>query len=283
MMNEKKYSELIRARRSVRTFDGKGISEEVMEQLRVFAASCPNPYDIPMEFRFLNAKEHGLKSPVIAGTDEYVAVKLKRVPGFEEALGYSLEKFVLDAWSVGIGTTWIGGTMDRPAFERAMELADDEIMPCVSPIGHAARRMSLKEIAMRKGVGADRRKPFEELFFAGGFDQPLTEAKAGQLLLPLQMVRLAPSAVNKQPWRVVIAGEYAHFYKKSGKGFSSSAVGDMQKIDMGIALCHFALGADGAELGTDGAGPAVELEICDPQIPVPEKTEYIASFRFGRK
>ena len=232
MVNEKRYSELIRARRSVRTFDGKGISDDIMEQLRVFAANCPNPYDIPMEFRFLNAKEHGLKSPVIAGTDEYVAVKLKRVPGFEEALGYSLEKFVLDAWSVGIGTTWIGGTMDRPAFERAMELADDEIMPCVSPIGHAARRMSLKEIAMRKGVGADRRKPFEELFFAGGFDQPLTEAKAGQLaegkagqptgvksgqlLLPLQMVRLAPSAVNKQPQRLQRLGGRRHAKDRHG-------------------------------------------------------------------
>ena len=46
----------------------------------------------------------------------------------------------------------------------------------------------------------------------------------------------------------------------------------MQKIDMGIALCHFALGAKEAGLRT-------EFEICDPGIPVPEKTVYIASYR----
>ena len=270
-MEEKRYSELIRSRRSVRTFDGKGITEEIREQLKKFTGECSNPYDIPLEFRFLSAKEHGLKSPVIAGTDDYIAVKLKRQPHFEEALGYSLEKFVLDAWSIGIGTTWIGGTMDRPAFEKAMELADDEIMPCVSPIGHVAKRMSLKEIAMRKGVGADRRKPFEELFFDGSFEKPLSEAKAGQLALPLQMVRLGPSAVNKQPWRVVVCGDDVHFYEKKGKGYDSPSVGDMQKIDLGIALCHFALGAE-------EAGSTAELEISDPGIPVPEKTQYIATF-----
>ena len=270
-MSEKQYSKLVRERRSVRTFDGQGIRSEVLEQLKSFAGSCSNPYGIPMEFRFLNAKEHGLKSPVIAGTEEYVAVKLKRVPHFEEALGYAMEQFVLDAWSVGIGTTWIGGTMDRQAFEKAMELSEDEVMPCVSPIGHAAKRMSIKETVMRKGVGADRRKAFEELFYTDGFDRPMKEDEAGELLLPLQMVKCAPSAVNKQPWRVVVTESDIHFYMAKGKGFESSSVGNMQKIDMGIALCHFALGAE--EAGLD-----VEFEINDPGIPVPEKTEYIATY-----
>ena len=270
-MSEKQYSELVRERRSVRTFDGQGISSEVLEQLKTFAGSCSNPYGLPMEYRFLNAKEHGLKSPVIAGTEEYVAVKLKRVPHFEEALGYAMEQFVLDAWSVGIGTTWIGGTMDRQAFEKAMDLSEDEVMPCVSPIGHTAKRMSLKETVMRKGVGADRRKAFEELFYIDNFDRPMKEDEAGELLLPLQMVRWAPSAVNKQPWRVVVTGSDVHFYMAKGKGFESASVGNMQKIDMGIALCHFALGAE--EAGLD-----VKFEINNPGIPVPEKTEYIATY-----
>jgi len=270
-MSEKQYSRLIRGRRSVRTFDGQPIEGDVLEQLKIFAGNCGNPYGVPMEFRFLNAKEHGLKSPVIAGTEDYVAVKLKRVPHFEEALGYSMERFVLDAWSVGIGTTWIGGTMDRPAFEKAMDLSEDEVMPCVSPIGRAAKRMSIKETVMRKGVGADRRKSFEELFYTGSFDQPVNEDGAGRLLLPLEMVRLAPSAVNKQPWRVVIDRSDVHFYMEKGKGFESASVGNMQKIDMGIALCHFALGAE-------ETGLTVDLDISDPGIPVPEKTEYIATY-----
>ncbi|MBE6029954.1 MAG: nitroreductase [Clostridiales bacterium] len=271
-MSDIQYSSLIRERRSVRTFDGQGISSEIMEQLKIFADSCSNPYGIPMEFRFLNAKEHGLKSPVIAGTDDYIAVKLKRVPHFEEALGYAMEQFVLSAWSIGIGTTWIGGTMDRPAFERAMDLAEDEVMPCVSPIGYMAKRMSIKETVMRKGVGADRRKAFEELFYRDTFDQPMKEEEAERLRLPLQMVRLGPSAVNKQPWRVVVIDKDVHFYIVKGKGFENSKAGNMQRIDMGIALCHFALGAK-------EAGLAAEFMINDPGIAVPENTEYIASYR----
>ncbi len=267
-----KYTDLICGRRSVRTFDGKGIGDDVMKQLEAFAQDCGNPYGAVMEFCFLSAKEHGLKSPVISGTDNFVAVKMKRQPHFDEALGYSMEKFVLDACSIGIGTNWIGGTMDRKAFESAIDLAEDEVMPCVTPIGHAAKRMSIKEVAMRKGVGADRRKVFGELFFDGDFNTPLKEDEAGELLLPLQMVRLAPSAVNKQPWRVVVEGDTVHFYEKRGKNFDSKSVGDMQKIDVGIAMCHFDLTAKETGLGT-------VFEISYPQIETPENVEYIASFR----
>ena len=271
-MNSKNYSELVRERRSVRTFDGKGLGSREKEQLQALAGNCGNPYGIPVEFRFLNTMADGVGSKVISGTDDFVAAKLRKVPHFEEALGFSMERFVLDAWDLGIGTTWIGGTMDRPAFERAMDLAEGEVMPCVTPIGCPAKRMSFMEFAMRKGVGADKRKTFEELFFDGDPEEPLTEEKAGRLLLPLEMVRLGPSAVNKQPWRLVLKDGLVHFYNSASKGFENSPAGDMQKIDMGIALCHFALGAE-------EAGVRTEFEIADPKIPMPDRTEYIASYR----
>ncbi|MDR2085554.1 MAG: hypothetical protein LBP72_00055, partial [Dysgonamonadaceae bacterium] len=78
------------------------------------------------------------------------------------------------------------------------------------------------------------RKPFGTLFFHKDFTVPLTEEKAGIYAQPLDMVRLAPSANNKQPWRVVWDEGTLHFYKiasLSGGGFSAT--------DMGIALCHF--------------------------------------------
>lgn len=74
-------------------------------------------------------------------------------------------------------------------------------------------------------------RTFEELFFDGTFDLPLTREKAGVFAEPLDMVRLAPSAVNKQPWRVVVADNAAHFYLKRSKGFVHGSHLDMQKID----------------------------------------------------
>ena len=264
-------TEIIKNRRSVRTFDGREISTEDLEKLSSFMAKIENPYGIPVEFQFLNAKEQGLKCPVVSGTDLFVGTKVPRVAHAEEAFGYSFEMLVLYAWSIGIGTVWIGGTMDRAAFERAMDLSKDEKMPCVSPIGYEAKKLSLKESMMRKAVKADHRLPFEKLFFDGTFDVPLTEKKAGKLAALLEMVRWAPSAVNKQPWRVVVDGNAVHFYLKRNKGFISDAVGDMQKIDLGIALCHFILAAEKSDLN-------IRFDISDPGIRADADTEYIASY-----
>ena len=266
--------ELIRNRRSVRTFDGEDLSEEDLRKLPSFMAELKNPYDIHVECKLLDAKQNKLSCPVVSGTDLYVGAKAKRVPHIEEAFGYSFEMLVLYAQALGIGTVWVGGTMDRTAFERAMMLDENEMMPCMSPLGYPAKKMSIRESMMRKGVKADSRKPFETIFFGGDFSTPLTPEKAGNMAYPLEMVRWAPSAVNKQPWRVVMAQNGAHFYLKHTRGFISEAVGDMQKIDMGIALCHFSLAAE-------ESGLKLRFCISDPGIAAEADTEYIASYLFS--
>ena len=193
------------------------------------------------------------------------------MPHMEEAFGYSFEMFVLYAWSIGIGTVWIGGTMDRSAFERAMVLEQNEMMPCVSPLGYPAGKMSIRENMMRKAIRADSRNPFEAIFFDSTFEVPLTKEKAGRLAEVLEMVRWAPSAVNKQPWRVLVDKNGVHFYLKRTKGFASEAAGDMQKIDLGIALCHFALAAKENAIN-------ICFNMNDPGIAVEAGMEYIASY-----
>ena len=263
--------ELIRTRRSVRTYDGRELTKEDLDRLSAFMKETANPYDIPIEFKLLDAKAQGLSCPVVSGTNLYVGAKIKRVPHAEEAFGYSVEKLVLYAWSLGIGTVWIGGTMGRDAFERAMALGEDEMMPCVSPLGYPAKKMAIKESVMRKAVKADSRMPFETLFFDGEYDVPLTTEKAGRLAELLEMVRWAPSAVNKQPWRAVVQDNAVHFYLARNKGFIGDATGDLQKIDLGIALCHFALTAE-------ESGLELSFSVSDPGIATNANTEYIASY-----
>lgn len=262
---------LIRERRSVRTFDKRPIDADTRKQLIEFAAQSENPYGLPIEFRLLDANEHKLSSPVISGGDLYIGGKMKRAEHMEEAFGFAFEQIVLFAQSLGLGTVWIGGTMDRGLFERAMELGAGEVMPCVSPLGYPGQKMALRETMMRKGLKADDRKPFSELFFSGDFNTPLTEEAVGKLSLPFEMVRLAPSAVNKQPWRVVLAENSVHFYLKRAKGFSDGGAGNMQKVDMGIALCHF-------ELAAKEIGLLPKFTINAPPISPASDIEYIASY-----
>lgn len=266
--------ELIRRRRSVRTFDGRALSPETLREILAFSEKQDNPYGIPIQWRLLDAGKQGLSSPVISGTETFLAGKMKRLPHAEEAFGYTFEKIILHLEAMGIGTTWIAGTMNRKAFEQAMALEADEVMPCVTPLGYPAERMSLKETLMRKGVRAESRMAFRELFFDGSFDRPLTEETAGPRREALEMVRLAPSAVNKQPWRVVIRGDAAHFYEKKGKGYISADGWDIQKIDMGIALYHYSL-------GMCEKTPDVRLMDRKPELDAPEGLTYIASIMTG--
>lgn len=265
-------SDIIMQRKSVRTYDGQGLKDEDRKRILEYIETIENPYGIPITFQLLDAKEFGLSSPVLSGEQLYVAAKVEKVPHAEEAFGYSFEKLVLYAWSLGIGTVWIGGTMNRSVFENAVGLKENEMMPCVSPLGYPAKKRSVRESLMRKGVKADDRMRFEDLFFEESLETPLTVQKAKDAANALELVRWAPSAVNKQPWRVIAKGDTYHFYEKKDKGYVSDAAGDLQKIDVGIALCHFMLGLE-AEQKT------AEFVLSDPDIEIRPDMEYIASVR----
>ena len=263
--------DIVKGRRSVRTFDGRPLSPEDREKLTEYISSISNPFDIPVEFVMLDAGEYGLSSPVITGEKLYVAGKVAKIPCSDAAFGYSFEQLVLFAWSLGIGTTWIGGTMKRDLFEKAAGLKAGEMMPCVSPLGYPAERKSIREAMMRKGVGADKRMPVEKLFFDGSFDRPLPVAVQKNIADLIELVRWAPSAVNKQPWRVVRETDRLyHFYEKKDKGYVGDATGDLQKIDVGIALCHFVM-------GLEEQGKRAAVEVRNPGIAMPQDVEYIAS------
>lgn len=269
-----KFEELVRTRRSIRTFDGKGISDEHLKRIEAYMQDVPNPYGIHVEFKLLHAGQDHLTSKVINGTDLWIGAKVKKVPHAEEAFGYSFEEFVLFCQSLGIGTTIIAGTMDRPAFEKAMQLAADEVMLCVTPIGYPAEKMGVKEKLMRTGISADKRADFDKIFFKDAYGNKLAASEAGACEKALEMLRWAPSAVNKQPWRVVVAGVQVHFYEKHSKGYISE-LGDLQKIDIGIGIKHFM-----GEVEEEGLKGSLVIE--DPHLETPEDVEYIATFRFTK-
>ena len=80
-------NQLIRSRKSVRIYYEHPLREGDLKKLSAFIKKIDNPYGIPVEFRLLDAREHGLSSPVITGERLYVGAKLRRVPHMEEAFG----------------------------------------------------------------------------------------------------------------------------------------------------------------------------------------------------
>jgi nitroreductase len=94
------------------------------------------------------------------------------------------------------------------------------------------------------------------------------------------MVRLGPSASNKQPWRVMKNGDSWHFFLARTRGYGqgrfrrTGRAADMQRLDMGIAMCHFELAA--RELGLDGRW-VTTVPVIDPPA-IDDLTEYTASW-----
>ncbi len=262
---------IIRKRTSVRTFDGRPLKEEDLNKLKEHIASSENPFGVPIEFRILDPKVHGLSSAVINGEALYLVAKMKRgTPNCEIAYGYAFEEACLFALSLGVGTVMLAASLNREEFEKAMEVGPDEVMPAGSPLGYPAKKHSIKEAVMRKGLKADQRKPFKEIFFSGSYGNPLTEDDADIYQKALEMARWAPSAANKQPWRVVVADGKVHFYEN--RTMRDSPLGDIQKVDVGIALCHFDL-----TMKEEGKNGAFFTE--DPGFEVPDNVEYIVSYK----
>lgn len=187
----------------------------------------------------INAKDLGTYG-VIKGARTYLGVAVNEAEDAMEAVGYVFEKLVLYAASIGLGTCWLGGTFNRGEFAKAMELTGDEFFPIASPIGYPAPKNHTVDKIMRKAIKADSRKAFEEIFFDESFSAPLSKESSGDYSEILEAVRLAPSAKNAQPWRILKEGNTFHFFEK--KTIPSSAH-DIQRLDIGIAACHFDLAA----------------------------------------
>lgn len=265
--------ETIKSRYSVRTFNGEPLTEEDRTKILSFANESKNPFGVPVTFRFLERRDEVSSEKlgtygVIKGTKLYLGATVPDGKFALEALGYEFERVILYATSLGLGTCWLAGTFNRSGFAAAMGVKEHELFPAVSAIGYSADKRSLTESIFRKTLRSDHRKPWGSLFYDNTFATPLSTESAGGYSEPLEMLRLAPSATNKQPWKVVRSNQVYHFYEDKAPGYSDKLPFDLQLVDVGIAACHFALTA--LEMGLRGR--IVDLE--DSSIERPRNIHY---------
>lgn len=245
--------DLIERRSSCRSFDGGKRDEAALDHLDDFIRTVNASAGTDMRFVLLR-QYYGMPERlgtygVISGAFDYIVGVFPKEGGDPVTFGRLFEEIVLYATALSLGTCWLGGTFQRADFEARVNPGVNEFIPIVSPVGIAAGRRRLVDRAFRAGAGSNRRKAFGELFFNGAADTPLSEEEAGAYLQALKAVRLAPSASNKQPWRVLRDGENFHFFLCRTKGYGPAHF-DIQKNDIGIAQCHFAMTA--ADMGLSG-------------------------------
>ena len=269
----------VKTRYSVRTYKDQPIPAETVAKLQSYISTLSNPFGASVTFAMLESKTADNSDKLgtygmITGAKEYFGASVTSSDLSLEGLGYEFEELVLYAASLGLGTCWLGGTFNRGEFAKALAVKENDLLPAISPVGYPAKR-NLKETLVRKSIKADKRKPWDVLFFDESFAAPLLEEDAGAYAFPLEMTLLGPSASNKQPWRIVRIGNIYHFYEDKAQGYSDRLGFDVQKIDMGIAACHFQLAAREKDL----AGRFEKLTA--PSIDTPANMLYCFSWIAG--
>jgi nitroreductase len=283
MESNTSITDIIRQRYSCRTYDPSPIDVERRGALAAFvAAPGHGPFGSPTRFCLAAAREDDAKALRGLGTYGFIRGASAFVigaagPGTKnlEDFGYVMEEIVLFATSLGLGTCWLGGTFTKSGFTRRIGLRREEVMPAVVSVGRPAGERTVLDRLSRSVAGSRSRLPWSSLFFDGSPGAPLSPEAAGRYAGPLEMVRLAPSASNKQPWRVMRGGSAWHFYLERTPGYLKGLSGrfvtcDLQRVDLGIAMSHFTRSAREAGLGG-------RWVVCEPG-PEREGREYVASW-----
>ena len=272
----------IKQRKSTRTYEQKAISAEDRETLQADLNALSND-----KFRFVwfeRKSGSGLAERidtygVIKGAQVFIVGILNKdaVCHIDAAVqfGYDFEQIILKATELGFGTCWLGGTFIAATFAKGIELKLNEKIVMLSPVGIPAKKKHLISKITSKSANSSTRRPWRELFFDNEITTFLSEEAAGKYADALEMVRLAPSAVNSQPWRVIRSKSGFRFYASSTNYFAPRRGEFLRYNDMGIAMAHFELACQ--ELGLDGKWVfEKQLDNGDPEM------EYIRLWKTGK-
>ncbi|MBR4038870.1 MAG: nitroreductase family protein [Clostridia bacterium] len=211
---EKSWYEAISKRSSVRKYTGAPDKEQ-LDRLGVL---CRKLSWQGITVRMF--KGPGLKG--IKGTDVYAVVVAKKNAPMELE-GFMGEALVLEATAMGLGTCWLGAMFYPEIINRNVNLQNDEVVHCVIALG----KCDMPAFApKRKDLVKVCGKTEEELAALGVWQKEAVLA-----------ARLAPSAMNLQPWKIEA--------DKTGVSIleTSVLIKKYAPLDRGIAMLHAAVGA----------------------------------------
>ena len=136
--------EIIRQRYSCRTYLEQPIERDLQRQLTDFAAAPgTGPLGGAARFQLVAAVEEHSKALRQLGTYGFIKGATGYLVGAtqdgEEKLedfDYMLEKLILFATGLGLGTCWLGGTFTKSSFAQKIDARPDELIPSVTAVGY---------------------------------------------------------------------------------------------------------------------------------------------------
>ena len=222
--------EAIENRISCRAFEQRAVEEEKFQQIAQEVAAIND--EAGLHFQLYGPREDGTAIDMALNMfannpPAYAALVARKDPIVEEKLGYYGERLVLFAEMLGLSTCWVASTYDHDTVR--VELADDEVLHDVVPIGYAPDKIPLKQRTIR-GAIRGRSKKIDDLYRG---PVPLNQAPEW-VQACIDAVWKGPSAINEQPVVFVqddVDGPVRAELSRVKTG--------MEYTDLGIAKYHF--------------------------------------------
>ncbi|MGI6628777.1 MAG: nitroreductase family protein [Bacillota bacterium] len=213
--------EVMFRRKSVRRYQRHSLSTKTLAQLGDYIDRLePLFQDIEVGFAF--ARHDEVRNVLPVRPPHYILISSEKKDNYLYNVGFMGQQIDLYLSANGLGSCWLGAA--RPV-QATKEQSDLDFIIMLG-FGKPA------EPLYRTDASQFGRKPMSEVSLVQGGDK---------LLEP---VRLAPSAVNSQPWCFYGTASDLHIGRTSLTPIMSILYDRMNQIDIGIALCHLALSAE---------------------------------------
>ena len=216
--------EAIEARHSVRAYKDQPLADDVVKVLSERVSDINRDGRLHIQL-ILNEKK-AFQGPIakygrFRNVSNYFVMAGKKADDLDELVGYYGEHLVLLAQTLGLNTCWVGLSYSKIPGTYVLE-ADEKIC-CYIALGYGETQ----------GV-AHKIKTVEQVSNA-------TDSTPSWFRKGVQAALLAPTAVNQQKFSFEYLGVENNTHKvRANKGFSMMGY---TKIDLGIAKCHFEIGA----------------------------------------
>jgi len=211
---------MIYRRKSVRKFQSYSLPDETCQWIRQQTeALVPLMPDLTTEVRLMSGR--AVRGLLAIPAPHYLLCFSEPGNNDLENIGFMLQQMDLTLSAAGLGTCWLGVAKPTASLDGVTDLPFVIAMAVGEP-AEALHRENRTEF---------KRKPANALL-SGQDHTDLVEA-----------ARLAPSATNSQPWRFRTEPGAVHVYRKKPWLLSAYFYERMNRIDMGIALCHLWIAA----------------------------------------
>ena len=226
--------EAIEARHSVRAYTEQPLAAEVVKALEEKITKLNREGHLHMQLILNEPKAFQgtlAKYGKFRGVNNYIVMAGKKADDLEERIGYYGERLVLMAQTLGLNTCWVGLSYSKVPGTYVLE--DGEKIACYIAIGYGETQ----------GVG-HKVKAVEQVSRSAlplGSPKNASETTPSWFKKGVEAALLAPTAVNQQKFSFEYVGmKDGHHLVRAKKGFSMIGY---TKTDLGIAKCHFEVGA----------------------------------------